>query len=184
MDFSRFIDVARGNVLLGYRRALSNWVVERQRLIDSQMPFKLHRISAKRYVFEIEGVEQQKPKNTLIVGVVVSLAILLAIGGATSFFVSKFKLAESSHVRHPLQANASASPLACSELSLVGLPATSIDDFSVAGWRVTTKPLPVEFGAFHGFEFEATCATNRHSGRLIAVWSADGWQIKRMVLVD
>ena len=177
MDYSKFISAAPGGSFLGYRRAFTNWVVERQRLIDSQKAFRLHRIAIKRIVFEIEAKAPRSSMSRFAARAMIALAALLTIGGVTSAVVASNQRSVSAHK------GAKASPASCSQFSLVDITAPSIENFDASGWTVLTKPMAVDLGELQGFTFEATCLSQTLHGRLIAVQAVNSWQIKRMVLV-
>lgn len=184
MDYSKFISAAPGGSFLGYRRAFTNWVVERQRLIDSQKAFRLHRLAAKRIVFEIEGMPLRSSNRRFASRSLVAIAVLLTVGGATSALVASDYRSVSAHKNADDIATANTAPASCSQISLVGRRSSSIQNFDVSGWNVSTNPMAVDLGELQGFTFEATCLNQTLRGRLIAVQAANGWQIKRMVLVD
>ena len=184
MDMGKFVEPKIGSSLVSYRRAFSNWVVERQRLIDSHKTFRLHRLAAKRVVFEVEGSETYARKSRYIARVLVAIAFLLTIGGISSVIFANNKPAASPNTNPGSKLNASAALIACSKLSLVGLTPSSIESFDESGWHVSTSEMQVELGELDGFTFEATCSQQRLHGRLIASETENSWQIKRMVLVD
>lgn len=174
MKWSKLLNIESGHQIIAAPRVLGNWHSKRLQIESTGRLVAIHRISAKRILFEVASVEERSSlKRPLRLGFFALIVVLFAIAA--------FALVGKVNIQAQLSApSIVAEKPGCLPLRLSAVRVDDLVRFETDSWVVSTSTPILQLGAVRQVNFSATCMQNRITGLLQVFERSGKWTILKM----